>query len=55
MGDRTKRALKCLSESVNQNFVRIQEALDKARVKPDPALVYSAAKYYEALEKLAEE
>ena len=55
MSERTKRALICLSKSVNENSAHIREVLRKAGVNPDPALVYSAAKFYEALSKLAEE
>lgn len=52
---KVRRALQALSESVEQNTAYIEETLRKAGVKPDAALVYSTAKYFEALNKLASE
>lgn len=50
-----RRALNSLSASIQRNSAGIEETLRKAGVTPDPALVYSAAKYLEALNKLAKE
>lgn len=47
------RALNSLSESIQRNTPQIEETLRKAGINPDPTLVYSAAKYFEALSKLA--
>lgn len=55
MGYKARMALKSLSEKIQQNTAQIEETLRKAGVNPDPALVYSAAKYFEALNKLASE
>lgn len=55
MTAQARRALNCLSESIRENSAQIEDKLRKAGVKPDPALVYSAAKYFEALTKLSEE
>lgn len=52
---KARRALNSLSESIARNTFTIEEALRKAGVNPDPALVYSAAKYFDALSKLAKE
>lgn len=52
---KARRALNSLSESIQRNTAAIEEILRKAGVDPDPALVYSAAKYFEALNKLASE
>ncbi|HYT07145.1 MAG TPA: hypothetical protein VEL77_05800 [Rugosimonospora sp.] len=53
MSLKARRALISLSKSVRENTAQIEEKLRKAGVTPDPALVYSAAKYFEALNKLA--
>lgn len=55
MSIKVRRALKSLSESIQKNTPQIEETLKKAGVNLDPALVYSAAKYFEALNKLASE
>jgi hypothetical protein len=55
MSARARHALNCLSKSINENTAQIEEILRKAGVNPDPALVYSAAKYFEALTKLSKE
>jgi hypothetical protein len=52
---KARRALNALSEEIKRNTAHIEETLRKAGVNPDPALVYSAAKYFEALNKLAAE
>lgn len=55
MSYKARMALKSLSEQIQRNTAQIEEILRKAGVNPDPALVYSAAKYFEALNKLASE
>jgi hypothetical protein len=55
MTEKTRQALHSLSESIEQNTAQIEERLRRAGIEPDPALVYSAAKYFEALNKLAAE
>jgi len=54
MSAQARLALYRLSNSVRENSPEIEETLRRAGVNPDPALVYSAAKYFEALNKLAE-
>ena len=48
-------ALKTLSENIQRNTAEIENMLRKSGIDPDPALVYSAAKYFEALNRLASE
>ena len=48
------RALKVLAANARKYSPRIEKKLRKAGIKPDPALVYAAAKYYEALDSLAQ-
>ncbi len=55
MSAQARRALEQLSKSVRENSPLINKKLSKAGIKPDPALVFSAAKYYAALNKLAKE
>jgi len=55
MSVKAQRALNCLSKSMRDNYIEIEEKLRKAGADPNLALVYSAAKYFEALNKLAEE
>jgi len=47
------RALRSLARNIRKNRPRIEKKLCKAGIKPDPALVYAAAKYYDALDRLA--
>lgn len=47
------RALRILARNIRKNSPRIERKLRKAGIKPDPALVYTAAKYYDALDRLA--
>jgi hypothetical protein len=47
------RALRALAANVRKYSPRIEKKLQKAGVKPDPALVYATAKYYVALDRLA--
>lgn len=55
MSNQIQRALAKLSESMNENLPRVKEKLSAAGVSSNNALVYSVAKYYAALNKLAEE
>ncbi len=52
---KAREALLLLYKSVEKYSPQIRRKLKKAGVTPDPALVYSAAKYYVALNKLAKE
>ena len=47
------RALRALAANIRKYTPRIEKKLRKAGIKPDPALVYTAAKYYDALDRLA--
>jgi hypothetical protein len=47
------RALRTLAASAQKHSPHIEKKLRKAGIKPDPALVYAAAKYYDALDRLA--
>jgi hypothetical protein len=53
MSAKERRALSVVLRSVEQNSPRINKKLSKSRVRTSKALVYSAAKYYQALNKLA--
>jgi hypothetical protein len=55
MSPKTRHALNSLAKSIRENTAQIEEKLRQAGVTPDPALVYTAAKYFEALNKLAAE
>jgi len=56
MTARTRQALRNLKKNIKQNTPIIEKKLSKkSGVKPDPATVFSAAKYYKTLGKLAKE
>ena len=55
MSPKARRALDALSKNIQRNTPQIEEKFREAGVNPDPALVYTAAKYFEALDKLAKE
>ncbi len=55
MSKEIRRALKTLSVSMNRNVARINRKLKKAGVSSKDPLVFSLAKYYAALDKLAQE
>ena len=56
MTAQNRRALKGLKANIRNNTPRIEKRLShKSVTKPDPALVFSAAKYYKALNKLAKD
>ena len=54
MSPQIRRALEQLSDSIDRNLPKIQRKLCKAGVSPENPLVYSVAKYYLALDKLAD-
>jgi hypothetical protein len=53
MSKKQLRALRALAANARKHSPRIEKTLRKAGIKPDPALVYAAAKYYVALDRLA--
>jgi hypothetical protein len=55
MSPRVRRVLKALKGNVQRNSPRIRKKLSKSGAIPDPAVVFSTAKYYKALNKLAKE
>jgi hypothetical protein len=55
MSYQIKRVLAQLSESMCENLPRVKQKLSEAGASSHNALVYSVAKYYVALNKLAEE
>ena len=56
MSPEARRALIDLARNIEKNTPRVREKLRKAGVKkPNPALVYTAAKYYDCLDRLAKE
>ena len=55
MSNQIRRALAKLSDSMNENLPRVKKKLSEAGVSSNNALVYSIAKYYTALNRLAEE
>jgi hypothetical protein len=55
MGDQMRRALEETAKAVEKNTPKVEQKLLEAGVETSLAVVYSAAKYYEALDKLAKE
>jgi hypothetical protein len=56
MSPQARRALIELARNVKKNTPRVIQKLRKAGVKkPSPAVVYTAAKYYDCLDRLAKE
>ncbi|HXV31277.1 MAG TPA: hypothetical protein VD840_13180 [Sinorhizobium sp.] len=55
MTAKVQRELAALKRNVERYAPHVEEKLTRAGAKPDPAVVYSAAKYYPALKKLAQE
>ncbi len=53
MNTNAKRAMKTLVKNVDRYSELVERKLSKPGKKADPALVYSAAKYYPVLKKLA--
>ena len=54
MSQQIRRALEQLSDSIDRNLPRIEEKLGKAGVSSESPLLYTVAKYYSALNKLAD-
>jgi hypothetical protein len=55
MTKQVEEAVKELKESVRANTPRVEKRLAEVGCPADPAIVYSVAKYYNTLEKLADE
>lgn len=55
MGKEQLRALKELAASLRKNKPRIEMKLRKAGHKADPVVVFTAAMYYDCLDRLAKE
>ena len=55
MTARIERKVASLKRNVRRYSERVEKKLAKPGAKPDPVVVYSAAKYYPALKKLAGE
>ena len=56
MSPEARRALIDLARNIKRNTPRVRAKLRKAGIKrPNPALVYTAAKYYDCLDRLAKE
>ena len=55
VGRQMREALRTLRLSIRQNTQRVEKKLTQSGVKPDPAVVYSTAKYYQTLKRLAKE
>jgi hypothetical protein len=56
MSPETRRAMIALERNIKANTPKVLKKLRQAGVKkPNPALVYTAAKYYECLDRLAKE
>lgn len=56
MSPEASRALIELVQNIKKNTPRVREKLRKAGVRrPNPALVYTASKYYDCLDRLAKE
>jgi len=55
MSPKNRQALKTLSRNYRKNKPIIEKKLRKAGVKPDAALVFVAAQYFDCLNRLAKE
>ena len=55
MSEKIRRALDCSVQTIETNLPIIEQILKKAGVAVSPELVFTAAKYYEALNRLAHE
>jgi hypothetical protein len=51
----TKENLEALNQNIKVNTRLVQEQLSKSGATPDPAVVFSVAKYHATIEKLAKE
>ncbi len=50
-----KQNLEALNQSIKANTPIVKQQLSKSGATPDPAIVFSVAKYYATIEKLAKE
>lgn len=50
-----RKRLRTLRDNIRTNTPRIEKKLSKSGTTPDPALVFSTAKYYKTLQRLAKE
>jgi hypothetical protein len=50
-----KKAVRSMGEKMERNTPAVEQKMSASSPKPDPAIVLSAAKYREALERLAKE
>ena len=55
MSARLRAAVSKLNESIRENSARVERKLAKAGTTPNPAIVFTVAKYYKVLNKLAKE
>jgi len=55
MSKKRREALMKLRESIKLNAPRVENKVSKSGAKPNPAVVYSTAKYYNTLSRLAKE
>lgn len=55
MSKKQREALRSLKANIKRNAPVVERKLSQSGSAPDPALVYSAAKYYPALKRLAKE
>lgn len=55
MSEKMRRAFEAVVKSAEENTPKISCKLSKAGIEINPAIVYSAAKYFAALEKLSKE
>jgi hypothetical protein len=50
-----RKALQSLKANIKRNAPIVEKKIALSGTKPDPALVYAAAKYYPTLRRLAKE
>jgi hypothetical protein len=55
MSETTINNIRNLFESIGKHSEAVEERMRNAGINPDPAIVESVAKYWDALEKLAAE
>lgn len=55
MSEKMRRAFEAVVKSAAENTPKINHRLSEAGIQIDPAIVYSAAKYFAALDKLSKE
>ena len=55
MTEQIRKNLEGLKENIKQNASRVARKLSQSGAGPDPAVVFSTAKYYQAIKKLAKE